>query len=94
MKPGTVYMMTNKHNTTIYTGVTSRLKKRAWEHKTGQGSVFTAKYNLHKLVWFDEYPDIRDAIAREKQIKNWKRAWKIELIKPMNPEFRDLYDDL
>jgi len=94
MKPGFVYIMTNKHNTTFYTGVTSGLKERVYSHKTGTGSLFTARYNLTKLVWFDEFPTIREAIEREKQIKKWRRSWKIELIRRFNPEFRDLYDDL
>jgi putative endonuclease len=94
MKPGYVYMMANKHNTVLYTGVTSGLKTRGYQHKTGQGSQFTARYKVNKLVWFDEYPDIRDAIAREKQLKKWKRSWKLELIRRFNPDFRDLYDDL
>ena len=86
--------MTNKHNTTFYTGVTSNLKERVYSHKTGSGSLFTSRYNLYKLVWFDEHPTVREAIEREKQIKNWRRSWKIELIKSFNPGFRDLYDDL
>jgi len=94
MKPGYVYIMTNKYNTVFYTGVTVPLKQRVYDHKTGKGSFFTSRYRIHKLVWFDTYPSIRDAIAREKQIKNWKRKWKIELIRSLNPEFRDLYDDL
>jgi len=87
-------MMTNKHNTVFYTGVTSGLKSRVYKHKIGIGSFFTSRYNLKKLVWFEQHPTIRDAIAREKQIKNWKRSWKIELIQSMNPDFRDLYDEI
>jgi putative endonuclease len=94
MKKGYVYMMTNKYNTVFYTGVTSTLVKRVYEHKTGSGSEFTLKYNLNKLVWFDEYPRIRDAIEAEKRIKKWKREWKIELITEINPDFYDLYEQI
>lgn len=74
MKGGYVYILTNKHNTVLYTGVTSQLKNRIYKHKKGTASLFTSKYNLNKLVWFGEFPTIRQAIDREKQIKNWKRA--------------------
>jgi len=94
MKKGYVYIMTNKYNTVFYTGVTSRLAKRVYEHKTGYGSEFTRKYNLTKFVWFDEYPTIRDAIEAEKRIKKWKREWKIALIRKMNPDFEDLYEQI
>ncbi len=94
MKGGFVYILTNKNNSTLYVGVTSDLKQRVYEHKTGIGSVFTSKYRINKLVWFDEFPTIEDAIAREKQIKKWKRDWKLELITNFNADFRDLYDDI
>ena len=94
MNGGFVYIMTNKHNTTLYTGVTANLKERVYEHKTGIGSFFVKKYKLTKLVWFDEFPSIEEAITREKQIKKWKRQWKIEMIKKMNPSFRDLYQEI
>ncbi|MEX2346234.1 MAG: GIY-YIG nuclease family protein [Balneolaceae bacterium] len=94
MKKGYVYIITNKNNTVFYTGVTSNLTERIYQHKTGIGSFFTSKYNLRKLVWFDEYPGIRDAIEREKQIKNWRKSWKINLIKELNPTMRDLYDEI
>jgi putative endonuclease len=94
MKVGFVDIITKKHNTTLYTGVTVDLKQRIYEHKTGKGSLFTSKYNLNKLVWFDEYPSIEEAIQREKQIKKWKRAWKDEMIREMNPDFKDLYDEI
>jgi putative endonuclease len=94
MKGGYVYILANKHNTVLYTGVTSQLKKRIYKHKIGTASLFTSKYNVNKLVWFEDHPTIRQAIEREKQIKNWKREWKIELIKSMNPDFRDLYNEI
>ena len=94
MKKGFVYILTNKYNTVFYVGVTSDLTDRVHDHKNDTRSHFSRKYNLKKLVWFDEYPRIEDAIEREKQLKNWKREWKINLIKSLNPEFRDLYDEL
>lgn len=94
MKKGTVYILMNKHNTVLYTGVTSSLKKRIYEHKIGTASRFTNSYNVTKLVWYDEYPRMRDAIEAEKRIKKWKRKWKFELIRDINPKFRDLYDDV
>jgi len=92
MKAGYVYIMSNKNHRVLYTGVTSNLKKRIHEHKTGTGSQFTKKYNVKKLLWFDQYPRMMDAIHREKQIKRYKREWKFNLIKELNPGFRDLYD--
>ena len=74
MKKGYVYIMTNKYNTVFYTGVTSTLVKRVYEHKIGCGSKFTRKYNLNKMVWFDEYPTIRDAIEAEKRIKKMEES--------------------
>jgi len=94
MKKGYVYIMTNKDQNVFYTGVTSNLSKRIYEHKIGEGSSFTKKYNLNKLVWFDEYPTIRDAIEAEKRIKKWRRQWKIELIEEFNPGYRDLYNEI
>jgi putative endonuclease len=86
-----VYILTNDRNTVLYTGVTSDLRKRLWEHrhkvdKTG----FCSRYNLHKLVFFEVTSDIRGAILREKQIKNWWREWKVRLIEEHNPDWKDL----
>ena len=89
-----IYILSNKSNTTLYIGVTSNLIKRITEHKEGRGSVFTKKYKLTKLLYFEEFTDIRYAIAREKQLKGWKREWKLDLIKSINPNFRDLVFDL
>jgi len=89
-----VYIMTNTHNTVLYTGVTNNVKRRAYEHKKGIGGEFTKKYNVHKLVYFEVSDDIHTAIAREKQIKGGSRQKKIDLINSLNPEWRDLYDDL
>jgi putative endonuclease len=92
-KGGHVYILTNPKNTVLYTGVTSRLKERIWEHKTKTyQTAFTNKYHIHKLIYFEEYSDIRDAIDREKQIKAGSRAKKIALIEGMNPEWNDLFD--
>ena len=93
-KPGYIYIMSNKTRSTFYTGVTSRLIKRVEEHRSGKGSVFTKRYKVKYLVYFEEYDSIYKAIKREKQIKNWKREWKMNLIKQMNPTLRDLWYDL
>ena len=86
--------MTNKWNTTLYTGVTNNLAKRAWDHKQKLVKGFTSKYNLNKLVYYEIFTNIEEAIAREKQIKGGSRKKKIELIEKDNPEWRDLSDDL
>ena len=92
-KGGFVYILTNPRNTVLYTGVTSKLKERVWQHKTKQYQTsFTSKYNISKLLYFEEYTDIRDAIDREKQIKAGSRAKKIQLIESINPEWKDLFD--
>ncbi len=74
----------------LYVGVTNHLERRIWEHKTGMLEGFTKKYNIHKLVYCEDYARIRDAIAREKQIKAWRRQKKVELIESLNPEWDDL----
>ena len=89
-----VYIMTNKHHTVLYTGVTNDLQRRAYEHRTGQGSGFTSRYGVKKLVWYEISQDVSAAIAREKQIKGGSRKKKIALVEQMNPEWRDLYDEL
>ena len=94
MKHGYVYLMTNKRNNVIYTGVTSDLQKRIYEHKQKMVKGFTEKYNVDKLVYYEMSDDIESAISREKQIKAGPRKRKVELIKSLNPEFRDLYDGL
>lgn len=88
------YMTSNRKNGTLYIGVTSDLARRMYEHRNKLQKGFTQKYNLHRLVYYEEYPTAPDAIRREKMLKKWNRAWKIELIDQMNPEWRDLYDDL
>ncbi|PIQ68684.1 MAG: endonuclease [Candidatus Taylorbacteria bacterium CG11_big_fil_rev_8_21_14_0_20_46_11] len=89
-----VYILASKRNGTLYTGVTSNLPKRIYEHKTGSVEGFTKKYHVHMLVWYECTEDIISAITREKQIKTWKRKWKLELIEKDNPERKDLYDEL
>jgi putative endonuclease len=78
----------------LYTGVTSDLIKRVYEHKTGLAEGFARKYNVHYLVYFELHEDMNAAITREKQIKKWNRAWKLELIEKGNPEWKDLYDEI
>ena len=90
MNSGCVYIMSNKNRTTLYIGVTSNLATRVLEHRNGTGSKFTSKYNCFDLIYFEYYPSIVVAIAREKQLKNWHRDWKINLIKSENPELLDL----
>lgn len=86
--------MVNKANNVIYTGVTSNLQKRIYEHKNKMVESFTSKYNITKLVYYEIFDSIEEAILREKQIKAGSRKKKLELIKNMNPEFADLYDKL
>ena len=87
-----VYIMTNKHNTVLYTGVTNNLKKRVYEHKEKLVEGFTEKYNITKLVYYEVFEDPENAISREKQIKAGSRQKKIDLINSMNTEWLDLYD--
>ena len=91
MKQPAVYILASKRNGTLYTGVTSDLPKRIWEHKNNIIAGFTKKYHVHLLVLYELHPDMYSAINREKQIKKWKRAWKLRLIEHYNPEWNDLY---
>ncbi len=93
-KQGYIYIMTNKYRTTFYIGVTSNLDGRIWEHINNQGSEFVKKSRLYDLVYFEHFEQITDAISREKQLKNWHKDWKINLIKSVNPEMKDLKDQL
>jgi len=94
MKKGYVYIMTNKTNGTLYIGITSNIKRRVYEHKKKLHESFTQKYELNKLVYYEIIDRVTDAIAREKQLKNWKRDWKISLIEENNPNWEDLYESL
>jgi putative endonuclease len=89
-----VYIMASKQLGMLYLGVTSNLIKRVYEHKNDLVKGFTNKYHIHNLVYFEVTEDINNALSREKQLKKWNRAWKIELIEKNNPEWRDLYCDL
>ena len=93
-KKGYVYIMTNKRNTVLYIGVTSNLIKRVYEHKTGAPEGFTKRYRCHKLVYYETFDSIEEAIRREKYLKGKRRSFKVELIERVNPEWRDLYEDL
>jgi putative endonuclease len=94
MRNPAVYIMANKRNGTLYTGVTSNLSRRVWEHKEALVSGFTARYGCKLLVWFEYYDAMQDAIAREKQIKAGSRKKKLSLIEAGNPAWRDLYEEL
>lgn len=85
-----VYILTNRTNSVFYIGVTSNLQKRLYEHKNSILKGFTQKYNISKLVYYEQISSIENAIKREKQLKNWHRQWKIDLIKKLNPDFKDL----
>jgi putative endonuclease len=89
-----VYFMTNSAKTVIYTGVTNNLKSRAYQHKEGVFEGFTKRYRVHELVYYETFAEVRDAIAREKQIKAGSRKRKMELIDAFNPRWRDLYDEV
>ena len=89
-----VYLMASKRSGTLYLGVTNDLARRAYEHRSKQNVGFTSRYGVDRLVWYEEFGDVNDAIDREKTMKKWRRAWKIALIEDMNPEWKDLYDGL
>jgi len=94
MREAWVYIMTNHPDGTLYVGVTSNLPRRAWEHREGLLDGFTRRNGLKRLVYAERHDDISDAIAREKAIKHWKRAWKTRLIMAGNPDWADLYESL
>lgn len=85
--------MSNKNRTTLYIGVTSNLERRMMEHKSGLGSTFTKRYNLHDLLYYEPITGMQNAIDREKQLKNWHKDWKWNLIKADNPDLKDLAKD-
>lgn len=87
-------MLASKRNGTLYVGVTADLVKLIWEHKNNVVAGFTRQYNLHTLVWYEMHDTMESAIAREKAIKEWKRAWKIRRIEEINPEWNDLYETI
>ncbi len=89
-----IYFLTNKNNNVLYIGITNNLYRRLSEHKLSLLSGFTKQYNCHKLIYWEEYQDVKEAIAREKQLKNWHRSWKNNLVKEKNPGWKDLSEDI
>jgi putative endonuclease len=89
-----VYILASRPNGTLYVGVTTDLIRRIGQHKQGVADGFTKKHGVKTLVHLDVFDDVESAIVREKQMKEWKRAWKVELIQKSNPDWRDLYDDI
>ena len=93
-KGGFVYIMASSRNGTLYIGVTSDLIGRVWQHRESQADGFTKKYGCKTLVWFEQFGEIELAIRREKQMKEWKRLWKLRVIEEMNPDWNDLFESL
>ena len=89
-----VYVLANRRNGTLYTGMTDNLARRVWEHRTSAVPGFTRKYGVKTLVWYELHDSRETAFQRERQIKKWNRAWKLELIEERNPSWRDLIDEL
>ena len=89
-----VYILASRKHGTLYIGVTSNLVQRVWQHKHNEFEGFTSKYSVHHLVYYEMTESIITAIEREKQLKKWNRQWKVNLIEKMNPEWRDLFEDL
>lgn len=94
MKEGYVYILSNKSRSVLYIGATRDLLERMRLHRSGKAAFFTRKYGVTELLYFERYLDYKDAFTREKQLKNWKRKWKINLIAQFNPELKDLYLEL
>ncbi|HWL31767.1 MAG TPA: GIY-YIG nuclease family protein [Xanthobacteraceae bacterium] len=92
--PYYVYLMASRKGGTLYLGVTRDLVRRAHEHKTKAVPGFTSRYDIRRLVWFEIHDDPANAITREKQLKKWRRAWKVELIEKENPDWRDLFEEI
>ncbi|OPH51560.1 endonuclease [Vibrio campbellii] len=88
-----VYILTSKNNSVLYIGVTSQLAQRIWQHRNGVVEGFTKKYHVHKFVYFELFEDMATAINREKQLKQWKREWKLDLVRESNPDFLDLSNE-
>ena len=94
MKQSFVYILASARNGTLYVGVTSNLVQRVWQHKNDLADGFTKKYGVHTLVWHEAHATMESAIGREKAIKDWRRTWKLRLIEAINPQWRDLYEDI
>ena len=93
-KQPVVYIMASKRNGTLYTGVTSHLQQRVWQHRQGVVDGFSKKYNTRRLVYYELHGDMYAAISREKQIKKWRRQWKLNLIEGLNPQWLDLWNEI
>ena len=93
MKTYYIYILASRKNGTLYIGVTNNIAKRIHQHKSKASEGFTKRYNVHQLVWYDQSNDIHEVLQREKQMKKWKRQWKINLIEEQNPNWRDLSED-
>ncbi len=89
-----VYILASRRNGTFYTGSTDDLSKRVWQHREGVGSAFTRKYGVTRLVWFEEHGERQSALEREARIKRWRRTWKLALVEAVNPQWRDLWDEI
>ena len=89
-----VYLMASRRNGTLYLGATSDLIKRVYQHKTAAADGFTKQYRIDRLVWYEQHQSATGMVTRERQLKGWKRAWKIELIETLNPTWRDLYGEI
>jgi len=89
-----VYILTNKNRRSLYVGVTTDLRRRLMQHRSGEGSAFARKYRVHRLVYIEWHDMIAEAILREKRVKNWRRDWKDALIESVNPDWRDLSEEL
>ncbi|HBQ60665.1 MAG TPA: hypothetical protein DD671_13865 [Balneolaceae bacterium] len=94
MKEGYVYILANSKRTVLYTGVTSDLLQRVFDHKKGQGCEFSKKYNTYYLMYYDIHQTMYEAITREKQIKKWNREWKVNLIRSINPTMKDFWNEI
>ena len=94
MKLPCVYLLASRRNGTLYVGVTSNLVQRVWQHKDNLVEGFTSRYGIHTLVWYERHETMASAIARERALKEWNRAWKLALIEQGNPAWRDLYEDI
>jgi putative endonuclease len=89
-----VYILAKDRNSTFYVGITSNLIKRTWEHKDAVADGFTKRYGINKLVYYEVYTDPENAIKREKRLKKWNRPWKMRVIEEMNPDWKDLYEEI
>ena len=94
MRKSCVYMLASRRNGTLYIGATSNLAERVWQHKRGLVEGFTKRYGVHMLVWYEVHETMGSAVARERALKEWNRAWKLRLIEESNPKWEDLYDSL